>query len=79
MIKRQVTVLWNTFGECNNYGVLKGHQGAILDLHWTRDSRYVLLLQRSKQTRLLIVTKVTLCQHQQTRRWLCGMQKQGSE
>jgi len=32
-------VLWRTYGECENYGVLNGHKGAILDLHWARDSR----------------------------------------
>jgi Prp8 binding protein len=32
-------VLWRTFGACENYGVLQGHKGAVLDLHWSRDSR----------------------------------------
>ena len=32
-------VLWRTFGNCENYGTLTGHKGAILDLHWSRDSR----------------------------------------
>ena len=32
-------VLWRTYGQCENYGVLTGHKGAILDLHWSRDSR----------------------------------------
>ncbi|TVY90719.1 U5 small nuclear ribonucleoprotein 40 kDa protein [Lachnellula willkommii] len=32
-------VLWRTFGGCENYGVLQGHKGAVLDLHWSRDSR----------------------------------------
>ena len=36
-----VTVLWRTYGDCENYGVLNGHKGAILDLHWSRDSRVV--------------------------------------
>lgn len=34
-------VLWNTYGSCENYGILKGHKGAVLDLHWSRDSRVV--------------------------------------
>jgi Prp8 binding protein len=34
-----VAVLWRTFGNCENYGTLTGHKGAILDLHWSRDSR----------------------------------------
>lgn len=33
-----VTVLWRTYGDCENYGVLTGHRGAILDLQWSRDS-----------------------------------------
>ncbi|KAH9842128.1 Pre-mRNA-splicing factor cwf17 [Teratosphaeria destructans] len=32
-------LLWNTTGECANYGVLKGHKSAVLDLHWSRDSQ----------------------------------------
>lgn len=32
-------MLWRTFGNCENYGVLTGHKGAILDLSWSRDSR----------------------------------------
>lgn len=34
-------MLWNTHGDCENYGVLQGHKGAILDLQWSRDSRVV--------------------------------------
>lgn len=34
-----MSVLWRTFGNCENYGTLTGHKGAILDLHWSRDSR----------------------------------------
>ncbi|KAI1001095.1 U5 small nuclear ribonucleoprotein [Podosphaera aphanis] len=32
-------LLWRTFGNCENYGLLTGHKGAILDLNWSRDSR----------------------------------------
>ena len=31
-------MLWRTYGSCENYGVLNGHKGAILDLHWSRSS-----------------------------------------
>ena len=34
-------VLWHTSGDCENYGVLSGHKGAVLDLHWSRDSRVI--------------------------------------
>ncbi|KAF3359399.1 U5 small nuclear ribonucleoprotein 40 kDa protein like [Verticillium longisporum] len=32
-------LLWRTYGDCENYGTLKGHSGAVLDLQWSRDSR----------------------------------------
>ena len=35
------TVLWRTYGQCDNYGILSGHKGAILDLRWSRDSRVI--------------------------------------
>lgn len=31
-------MLWRTYGDCENYGILNGHKGAILDLQWSRDS-----------------------------------------
>lgn len=31
-------MLWRTYGDCENYGVLNGHRGAVLDLQWSRDS-----------------------------------------
>ncbi|KAI0018638.1 WD40 repeat-like protein [Xylariomycetidae sp. FL0641] len=31
-------LLWNSSGACDNYGVLNGHRGAVLDLQWSRDS-----------------------------------------
>jgi WD40 repeat protein len=34
-----VLVLWRTYGQNENYGVLTGHKGAVLDLQWSRDSR----------------------------------------
>ena len=34
-------MLWHTYGECENYGILTGHKGAVLDLHWSRDSRNI--------------------------------------
>ena len=35
------TVLWRTYGSCENYGILTGHRAAILDLQWSRFSEYV--------------------------------------
>ncbi|KAK2068823.1 hypothetical protein P8C59_003440 [Phyllachora maydis] len=34
-------MLWRTYGDCENYGVLSGHKGAVLDLQWSRDSEIV--------------------------------------
>lgn len=34
-------LLWNTYGQCDNYGTLTGHKGAVLDLQWSRDSRTI--------------------------------------
>lgn len=31
-------MLWNTYGQCENYGIMTGHKGAVLDLQWARDS-----------------------------------------
>lgn len=39
LITPSTTVLWNTYGQCENYGALSGHRGAVLDLQWSRDSR----------------------------------------
>jgi WD40 repeat protein len=36
-----ILVLWNTYGDCDNYGIIEGHKGAVLDLQWSRDSKYV--------------------------------------
>lgn len=41
LIPLYYAVLWNTYGKCENYGVLNGHRGAILDLQWSRDSRVI--------------------------------------
>jgi Prp8 binding protein len=34
-------LLWNTYGDCENYGIIEGHKGAVLDLQWSRDSRTI--------------------------------------
>ncbi|KAE9968221.1 hypothetical protein BLS_005968 [Venturia inaequalis] len=40
---RSISVLWRTYGACENFGVLPGggHKGAILDLQWSRDSKVI--------------------------------------
>lgn len=37
----QLILIWNTYGDCSNFGQLKGHKRAILDLQWSRDSRMI--------------------------------------
>ena len=32
--------LWNVYGECENYAVMKGHSGAIMEIHYSADNRY---------------------------------------
>ena len=32
--------LWNVYDECENFAVLKGHTGAIMELHFNIDGRY---------------------------------------
>ncbi|PWI66574.1 hypothetical protein PCL_04987 [Purpureocillium lilacinum] len=43
-------LLWRTYGDCENYGLLKGHKGAVLDLQWSRDSE--ILYSASADTHL---------------------------
>ena len=33
--------LWNVYGECENFAVMKGHTGSILELHYSTDGRLV--------------------------------------
>ena len=32
-------VLWNVYGDCENYTVMKGHSGAIMELQYSMDGR----------------------------------------
>ena len=32
--------LWNVYGECENWAVLSGHGGSIMDLQFNNDGRY---------------------------------------
>ncbi|KAG0344283.1 hypothetical protein BG004_004596 [Podila humilis] len=40
--------LWNTYGDCTNYGIIKGHIGAILELHWSRDGSMIFTASADK-------------------------------
>lgn len=39
LVTKADAVLWKTYGQCDNFGVLTGHKGAVLDLQWSRDAR----------------------------------------
>lgn len=34
-------LLWDTFGDSANFGVLQGHKNAVVDLQWSDDSRHI--------------------------------------
>lgn len=36
-----IAVLWNVYGDCDNYATLKGHSGAVMELHYNTDGRLV--------------------------------------
>lgn len=44
----KTVLLWNTYGECENWGVLKGHEQAVLDLWWGRDDDILLTASADK-------------------------------
>ncbi|KAH3763819.1 U5 small nuclear ribonucleoprotein 40 kDa protein [Pelomyxa schiedti] len=33
--------LWNVYGDCENYYILKGHTSAVLEVHWTKNNNLV--------------------------------------
>lgn len=33
-------VMWNVYGDCDNYATMKGHSGAVMELHYNTDGRY---------------------------------------
>ncbi|KAJ1536056.1 U5 small nuclear ribonucleoprotein, partial [Cladochytrium tenue] len=34
-------LLWNTYGDCKNYNILKGHSGAVLEIQWSSDGTQI--------------------------------------
>lgn len=36
--------LWNVYGDCENYAVMKGHTGAIMELQYSYDGRQALVI-----------------------------------
>ncbi|RUO96637.1 WD40-repeat-containing domain protein [Jimgerdemannia flammicorona] len=41
-------VLWNTYGDCVNYGLIKGHTGSIMELNWSRDGSHIFTCSTDK-------------------------------
>ncbi|ERE85392.1 U5 small nuclear ribonucleoprotein [Cricetulus griseus] len=37
----RLILLWNVYGDCDNYATLKGHSGAVMELHYNTDGRYL--------------------------------------
>ena len=33
-------VMWNVYGDCDNFATLKGHSGAVMELHYNTDGRW---------------------------------------
>lgn len=42
------TVLWDVYGECRNFGELRGHKNAVLEVQWTYDSAQVVSASADK-------------------------------
>ena len=42
LLQASVSVLWNTYGECENFAVLKGHTGAIMQIAFSTDGTSVI-------------------------------------
>ncbi|KAJ1889974.1 hypothetical protein LPJ66_007740 [Kickxella alabastrina] len=40
--------LWNTYGDCENYGILQGHKGGILELQWMPGSERLITASADK-------------------------------
>jgi Prp8 binding protein len=56
---RFYTVLWNVYGECENYAVLAGHKNAILQLRWGNNSRHIVTACADKTVGLWDVDSAT--------------------
>ncbi|CAB3401077.1 unnamed protein product [Caenorhabditis bovis] len=44
--------LWNVFGDCENFAVLKGHKGAVMDLKFNTDSSMLMTASTDKTVRI---------------------------
>ncbi|RLN86581.1 hypothetical protein BBJ28_00006853 [Nothophytophthora sp. Chile5] len=41
-------LLWDVYGECRNYNVLRGHKNAVLEVQWTYDSAQIVSASADK-------------------------------
>lgn len=44
-------LLWRTYGECENFLVMRGHKNAVLEIHWTPDSEGLVTCSADKSVR----------------------------
>ena len=56
---RALAVLWNVYGECENFAVLAGHKNALLDLSWGASSSRLVAACADKTVALWDVDAVT--------------------
>ncbi|KAG1666813.1 hypothetical protein FOA52_011654 [Chlamydomonas sp. UWO 241] len=47
----KLVYLWRTFGECENYMVMKGHKNAVLEVQWTTDGDRLVSCSADKTAR----------------------------
>ena len=52
--------LWNVYDECENFAVLKGHSGAIMELHFNIDGRYKTAFGVHTSNKLLLIQVLEL-------------------
>ncbi|KFD57286.1 hypothetical protein M514_01797 [Trichuris suis] len=48
----QKILLWNVYGECDNFAVLSGHTGAIMELHFSAESDMLVTCSTDKTIRI---------------------------
>ena len=48
----KLVLLWEVFGECKNTLTLKGHQNAVLELHWSSDGEHAFTASADKTVAL---------------------------
>ncbi|KAK5984039.1 U5 small nuclear ribonucleoprotein 40 kDa protein, partial [Trichostrongylus colubriformis] len=48
----QKIFLWNVYGDCENFSVIRGHTGAIMDVHFNTDSSLLVSAATDKTVRV---------------------------